>query len=259
MIEVTPSVRDIRAFWNSRAGLGQWAGSRDTTAKQLEIEAIAGHVRDGQRVLDVGCGNGVTAIELARRFAVRLTGVDYAEDLLTAARDLAQGQPLRGTLHFQAGDVGRLEGHAGRFDLVYTERTLINLPDWPAQRAAITGLVGCLDAGGLFVMCENSQDGLDEINHFRACLGLAKIAPPWHNRYLRDAELAGLSFPGVTFEGVEFYSSTYYFLSRVVNAWLAAQEGKEPSYEAAINQLALRLPPLGEFGQGRIWKWRRSA
>src|SRR5262249_7913923 len=180
-------------------------------------------------------------------------------ELLAAARDLAHGQPLRGTLHFGPGDVGRLEGYAGRFDLVYTERTLINLPDWPAQRAAIAGLVGCLDAGGLFVMCENSKDGLDEINRFRACLGLAKITPPWHNRYLRDAELAELSFPGVAFEGVEYYSSTYYFLSRVVNAWLAAQEGKEPSYEAPINQLALRLPPLGEFGQGRIWKWRRTA
>jgi len=60
-------------------------------------------LRDGQRVLDVGCGNGITAIELARRFAVRLTGVDYAEELLTAARDLAHGQPLRGTLHFRGG------------------------------------------------------------------------------------------------------------------------------------------------------------
>jgi ubiquinone/menaquinone biosynthesis C-methylase UbiE len=259
MIETLPSVRDIQAFWNSRAGLGQWAGSRDTTAKQLEIEAIAGHVCDGQRVLDVGCGNGVTAIELARRRAVQLTGVDYAEELLAAARDLADGQPLRGTLHFETGDVRSLAGYARRFDLVYTERTLINLPDWPAQKAAITGLVGCLDIGGRYVMCENSQDGIDKINDFRARVGLAKITPPWHNRYLRDDELSELSFPGVAFEGVEYYSATYYFLSRVVNAWLAAQEGKEPSYEAPINQLALWLPPLGEFGQGRIWKWRRTA
>ena len=45
---------DVLDFWNSRAGLGQWAGTRDVTAKQMEIEILAGCVRDGMRVLEVG-------------------------------------------------------------------------------------------------------------------------------------------------------------------------------------------------------------
>lgn len=259
MVETKASVHDVQAFWNSRAGLGQWAGSRDTTAKQLEIEAIASHVRDGMKVLDIGCGNGVTAIELARRFAITLTGIDYATELLAGARSLARGQFLSGTLRFEQGDVRSLKGLEGNFDLIYTERTLINLPDWPSQKQAISDIIACLPVGGLFVMCENSQDGLDGINLFRERIGLPKILPPWHNRYLRDAELAELSFPNVSFEGIQYYSSTYYFLSRVVNAWLAAQEGVEPSYESPINALALQLPAMGDFGQGRIWKWRKVA
>lgn len=249
--------RDIRAFWNSRAGLGQWAGSRDVIAKQIEIEAIASYVRDGMRVLDFGCGNGITAIELARRYKVDVTGVDFAEDMVAAAIELAQGQELKGQIHFQTGDVSN-PTQLGQFDLIYTERVLINLPDWPAQEGALGSILDLLAEGGLYVMCENSQDGLDKINLLREQVDLPPVTPPWHNRYLRDEELQGFTHPGVKLEGMNFYSSTYYFLSRVVNAWLSAQEGKEPEYEAPINQLSLRLPALGELGQGRIWLWRKS-
>jgi hypothetical protein len=44
----------------------------------------------------------------------------------------------------------------------------------------------------------------------------------------------------------------------VANAWLAARENKDPDYEAPINQLALLLPPIGKFGQGRLWLWRKQ-
>lgn len=249
--------RDIRNFWNSRAGLGQWAGTRDVAAKQLEIEAIASYVRDGMRVLDFGCGNGITAIELARRYNVGVTGVDFAEQMVAAAIDLANGQQLTGSVKFEVGDVAN-PGRLGQFDLIYTERVLINLPDWPAQKHGLESILSLLADGGLYVMCENSQDGLDKINSLREQVGIAAIAPPWHNRYLRDEELADFRYPGVVLEGVNFYSSTYYFLSRVVNAWLAAREGKEPDYEAPINELALQLPPMGDMGQGRIWLWRKT-
>jgi len=107
-------------------------------------------------------------------------------------------------------------------------------------------------------MCENSQNGLDRINSLRREIGLESITTPWHNRYLLDTELSQLDIPGVRLERVNFYSSTYYFLSRIINAWIASNEGKEPDYEAPINQLALRLPAVvGDFGQGRIWLWRR--
>lgn len=249
--------KDIRAFWNSRAGLGQWAGTRDVTAKQLEIEAIASYVRDGMRVLDFGCGNGITAMELARRYDVNVTGIDFAEQMVAAATELAQGQELKGVVRFQTGNVED-PAPLGKFDVIYTERVLINLPDWPAQRQALARILDLLGDGGLYLMCENSQDGLDKVNALRDRVGLPAITPPWHNHYLRDDELSGFTHPGVKLEGINFYSSTYYFLSRVVNAWLAAQDGKEPEYEAPINQLALELPPLGDMGQGRIWLWRNT-
>lgn len=250
-------IASIRDYWNSRASLGKSAGTQDLILKELELRTIAEFVRPGMKILDAGCGNGVAAIELARRFQVDVTGIDYAAEMVKAASQSAATVPLLGTIQFREGDLTDIRGLPGDFDLIYTERAIINLPDWETQKKAITELTGLLRPGGVYAMLENSQDGLDAINALRQRVGLDPVVAPWHNRYLKDSELQGLSIAGATLEKVIFYSSTYYFLSRVVNAALAAQEGKEPAYDSPVNQLALHLPAIGDMGQSRAWVWKR--
>lgn len=245
-------------FWNKRAGMGKWAGTNDIIAKQLEIKTIASYVQDGLNILDFGCGNGITAYEIARQFKVNLTGIDYAEEMILAAEQLRSGQLLKGEVMFKVGDVKALHSLNQHFDIIYTERMLINLPTWEDQKEVILQLTHLLNPNGKYIMCENSQDGLDAINQLRKNAGLEEIIPPWHNRYLIDKEISDLEIPGIKLEEINHYSSTYYFISRVVNAWMAKQEGKEPSYDASINQLALLLPPIAEIGQGKIWVWRKQ-
>lgn len=250
--------KDALSFWNSRAALGLAAGSNDVIAKQLEIDALASYAKDGLHILDFGCGNGVTALELARRYRVNVLGIDYAEEMISAAQALAGNTRLRGSVRFCVGDVGSLQSIAERFDMVYTERMIINLKGWAEQSCSIASLTNLLAPGGLYAMCENSEDGLQAINALRRDVGLGPISAPWHNRYLKDDEVAALTIPGVSLEDVNCYSSTYYFLSRVINAALAAREGLPPAYDAPLNQLALALPPLdGRLAQGRIWAWRK--
>ena len=247
---------DVLSFWNSRAGLGKWAGTNDIIAKQIEMKAISSYVKDGMNILDIGCGNGITAIEIARKYHATVLGRDYAEEMITNAQELLKGQEHCGSVKFQVGDVTDLPEFADKFDMIYTERTIVNLPDWKTQKQAIIDIVGLLKEGGKFVMCENSQDGLDAINVLRLSVGLPSIIHPWHNRYLYDAEIKKIK--EVQLLDINYYSSTYYFLSRVVNAWQSAQEGKEPEYEAPINKLALQLPPINKMGQGRIWVWTQK-
>src|SRR5262252_7065783 len=59
-------------------------------------------VRLGLRVLDLGCGDGTTALPTARRGADVL-GVDIARNLVDAGNRRAQEQGLR-NLRFQEGD-----------------------------------------------------------------------------------------------------------------------------------------------------------
>lgn len=258
MTDNKKSKKDVREHWNARAGLGLEAGTQDVMVKQLEIDTIAKYIHDGMKILDIGCGNGVTAIEMARRHEVNILGIDFAEEMVKAANEILSTVQLRGSVRFEIGDVNKLEKFKEKFDLIYTERTLINLPDWPAQKKAIGKIVSLLTDGGIYVMCENSQDGLDKINSLRKLVGLNPITPPWHNRYFWDAEILATKLPNAKLEAVNPFSSTYYFLSRVVNAWLAAQDNKEPRYDAPVNQLALQLPAIGDTAQNKIWLWRKN-
>jgi ubiquinone/menaquinone biosynthesis C-methylase UbiE len=68
------------------------------------------------RVLDLGCGDGTTAIPLARTGA-EVVGIDIARNLVAAGNKRAAEAGLT-RLKFQEGDAGNLEGVADRsFDL----------------------------------------------------------------------------------------------------------------------------------------------
>lgn len=209
-------------------------------------------------VAEFGCGNGTTALELLRKHDIELHCFDISPAMIESARKLAVGAGVGGRIHFEMGDV-RDEPSLGRkFDVIYSERMIINLPDWESQARAICYLIGLLNQGGRYLMCENSKVGLDNLNKLRVSAGLEAISPPWHNVYLADDLVASLDMPGVKLVDVDFFSATYYFLSRVVNAWLAAKEGKPPSYDALVNQLAFNLPPFGDCAQGKLWVFERA-
>ena len=109
---------EVHAFWNSRAGLGLSAGTRDLIAKKLEIEAIAKYVHDGMRVLDVGCGNGTTAIEIASRSNLHVEGTDFAEEMISEATAEAEHYQLKGTVSFQVANILNLPKKLGKFNIV---------------------------------------------------------------------------------------------------------------------------------------------
>lgn len=248
----------VKEFWNERAKLGEAAGSNDVIAKQIEVNAIMTFMKDGMDVLDVGCGNGITAIAVAEKFKLNLKALDYAEQMVVHARTLAAKADIKGSLQFDTGDVRRLTEDLGLFDVIYSERVLINLDNWEEQQQAICTIGNRLKKGGVYVMCENSMEGLESINALREAVELPRINPPWHNRYFKESEIAGFRPDGLVLEEVRFISSTYAFLSRVVNAWLAKQEGRDPSYDAPVNQLALKLPAFGGIGQTKIWVWKKQ-
>ncbi|HMK38666.1 MAG TPA: class I SAM-dependent methyltransferase, partial [Bacteroidota bacterium] len=55
--------------------------------------------------LDVGCGNGLYAIELARRGAARVTGIDIAENMLRLCRENAARAGLADRCEFIRTDL----------------------------------------------------------------------------------------------------------------------------------------------------------
>lgn len=88
------------------------------TMRQSGDEVVASlGVGTGMEVLDLGCGDGTTALPAARRGA-NVLGVDIASNLVAAGNARAEAAGL-GNLRFQEGDASRLDGLGdNRFDLV---------------------------------------------------------------------------------------------------------------------------------------------
>ena len=68
----------------------------------------------GQRVLDIGCGWGGLAIELARDYGVDVTGITLSEKQLRSARSRAQQAGLSDRVHFELKDYRAIEGQFDR-------------------------------------------------------------------------------------------------------------------------------------------------
>lgn len=97
-------------------------------------------VPPGAAVLEVGCGTGVVARDLARMVGPtgRVVGVDPSRLLVQAAGRLAHGHPLRRRLTFRVADGLALPFAADRFDAAVAVTVLLHVADplWVVREMA---------------------------------------------------------------------------------------------------------------------------
>jgi ubiquinone/menaquinone biosynthesis C-methylase UbiE len=107
----------------------RWRSSRlgqitDALEERLIIELVGPPL--GRRILDLGCGDAVLAVALAKRGAI-VTGVDADPRMLAAGRARAEASGVAVQL-FQ-GDVRALAFPDGSFDLVLAVTVLCFVDD----------------------------------------------------------------------------------------------------------------------------------
>ena len=75
------------------------------------------------------------------------------------------------------------------YDVIISQRFLINLMEWKLQKKVILDLLNHLKKTGILILLEGSQDGVSELNRFRKFLDLEPIPVKWHNLFFDDAKL----------------------------------------------------------------------
>jgi ubiquinone/menaquinone biosynthesis C-methylase UbiE len=243
----------VREYWDNQAtihGASSLATMPDPFLKELEIENISKYLRDGMQVADLGCGNGYSTFRYARQNNIRIQGVDYSESMIVNAMNVLSESDgdVRNRVGFQSGDVRDTGLPAVSFDTVITDRCLINLTSRDDQMKAVHEVHRILRPGGLYLMCEDTEQGLNNLNRIRVAMGLESIGVRWHNLYLDEAHIvpgASKIFELIT---VENFSSFYYLSSRIIHAKLAQEQGIEPRYDSDINRVAALFSSIGEFG-----------
>jgi SAM-dependent methyltransferase len=127
-----------REYWNDYAGAG-WADHADA------LESISGPVGSsavavaaaapGERVLDVGCGTGATALELGRAVGPggHVLGLDISGPMIEVARRRPGASELT-WVEFRVDDIETASLAPGYYDLAFS-RTCLMLLDDPVRGA----------------------------------------------------------------------------------------------------------------------------
>jgi ubiquinone/menaquinone biosynthesis C-methylase UbiE len=168
----------------------RWAsyveGSVRETLRRIEI-------RDGDRVLDVGCGTGVLLEAIAGRApAARLAGVDLSLAMLAVAR-----HKLGERASLVAGEAGGLPFADHRFDLVLSSSALHY---WPDPAAGLAEIARVLRPGGRVGITDWCADYLA----IQVADLLLRVLEPAHHRAYgtKDCErlLGESGFEGIRIE-----------------------------------------------------------
>jgi SAM-dependent methyltransferase len=89
-----------------------------TSEEKLDLAASYCAFRDGTRVLDVGCGKGWLARRLAKRFDVKIVGLEINRVFATEARDLAAAEGLTERIEIVQGPALDFHPEPASFDVV---------------------------------------------------------------------------------------------------------------------------------------------
>ena len=213
----------------------------------FNLPSIQTKTRD---VLEIGCGNGYTLNLLQPQFkSFNFTGLDFSEDLLAIARERNLD-----SVKFVQGDVRKLQFKDESFDVVYTERCIINLLSWEEQQLALNEMHRVLRKGGYLFFMESFTEGYDNLNKARNELGLDSIPMPHHNLYFEKEVFE--PFVRTKFEilfanelggnGTEVprnFLSSHYFTARVLHPLLT--KGDPFMKNTELVKFFSFLPPSG--------------
>ena len=136
-------------YWNEEAG-PVWLAHREMLDAQIrpfgELAMDRAAVRSRERVIDVGCGFGETALELARRVGAdgEVLGIDISTAMLEEARRAAASTGLANT-RFENADAQTHAFPQAAFDLAYSRFGVMFFAD---PTAAFSNLRVALRPGG---------------------------------------------------------------------------------------------------------------
>jgi SAM-dependent methyltransferase len=169
-------------------------------------------LKPGQRVLDLGCGEGTTSIFLAKEFGAAFTAVD--EDLPDSLARRAAAAGVGKLVTPVRADARKLGFEAGFFDAIFVMNSLFYFGTddlYPSYLLGFLRVGGELVIGSPCYRDELADDTPEEfLLEFPACL--AVHSPPWWRRHFEKTKAAVVTHSALHPRGVEFWADRVRFL-----------------------------------------------
>jgi trans-aconitate methyltransferase len=218
-----------------------------------ELIALA-HVKETDSILDLGCGTGKLAAEMAR-LASRgsVTGIDSSIDMIKRARERCNGLSNVTLEHISA----QAMSYTGKFDLVFSNLAL----QWINDIHRVSGLIyQSLKRGGKIAFqlpaSNFSPEFFDCISRSIRDLEYEMIFRDWRPPWYLPTENDYLEFLFITgFENIRVFTKKYRLMfestDNVVDWWSLGL--KRFQYAFAMNSEQCRSNGVIEFGMHRLF------
>jgi len=259
------TLEEIRDFWTRQAaeyGQSPSVSWSDHRVIEMEIRELVRRLDDGDKVLDVGCANGFSTIQLASQKAIEIRGLDYLPEMIEQARASMRSLPssMPGKIDFDVGNIMAIPEPSGVYDKVVVIRVLINLGEWSNQLTALRECARVLKPGGVLLLSEATIQGWSKLNDLRREWGLPDIPMPGFNSYLDEQKV--IDFMAAELELVELanFASTYFVGTRLLKPLLTRALGgnMDPANpNAEWNRWFSMLPAYGDYGTQKLFVFRK--
>ncbi len=133
---------EVSQFWDKIARKYAARPIGDIPAYEQSMARVRSHLGSEDRVLELGCGTGSTALLLAPDVG-RITGSDISSEMIAIARE----KPAPENIDFEVADADHA-GQGAPYDAVLAFNLLHLVPDLPETLAHARA---CLRDGGLFI------------------------------------------------------------------------------------------------------------
>ncbi|MBB4702442.1 methyltransferase domain-containing protein [Sphaerisporangium siamense] len=234
--------------WDENFHQGYWEDENDESSNRRAAERMTqllidhSGLENGGRVLDVGCGIGLSAFQLAGATPAEIVGISNNQAQIDEANRRSRAQGLADRVTFEYADVYDLPYPEGSFDVVWVFDALLHMD----RLRTLRELRRVLRPGGRVVVTDKLQTGPmspeDEraVSEFMTDLQASPIL--WENEYRALVAEADLEVA----ELLDISKHTYKSSTRTIEAVNAKYDALIDRYgEQVIPMLELLRNPVG--------------
>jgi len=131
--------------------LTQAFGTRPSRLKLIADAVRIAELSDTHTILEVGCGNGVTAAFLSQKYGCNVVGIDSSERMIALAAKRAEAERLAYNVKFLVADAVNLPFSDSMFDTIICEAVFSTLVD---KEGAAKEFRRVLRSGGKVLMLD---------------------------------------------------------------------------------------------------------
>jgi cyclopropane fatty-acyl-phospholipid synthase-like methyltransferase len=172
----TPESRSVGTYYDHRVfdvmaqlgdgnlHYGYWLDEDDQSTLEEAMEQMTAQMirrlspNPGDRILDVGCGNGTPALRLAQACDVEVVGISVSERQVARANERARSAGLADRVRFEQVDAMDLPFQAESFNGAWAIESMFHMPD---KSQVLSGVARVLSPGGRFpiadLVCRNQS------------------------------------------------------------------------------------------------------